>query len=128
MVGPQLFSIYINDIVNQVKTSKIQMYVDDIVLYNDIDNNIDAYRQNLENVVNWCKGNELTMNIDKAKYQILPTGKQVDVEHLDYRFQSQIGSEPLKHVKQYKYFAVEIDNLLTMKQHAKNINIHVAPH
>ena len=68
MVGPQLFSIYINDIVEHVKYCKIQMYADDIVLYNNIDNNFEAFLHGMQNVVDWCQRNELTMNIDKTKY------------------------------------------------------------
>ena len=72
VVGPQLFSIYINDIVDHVKNSKIQMYADDIVLYNNIDTNFEAFLHDMQNVIDWCRGNELTMNIDKTKYQIFP--------------------------------------------------------
>ena len=121
VVGPQLFSIYINDIVNQVVVSKIQMYADDIVLYTDIENNFDAYQQDMERVVDWCIGNELTMNIDKTKFQIFPTNRRIDVEHIANTHVIQIGTDTLKHVRLYKYLGVEIDNLLSMKQHAKNI-------
>ena len=121
VVGPQLFSIYINDIVNQVVVSKIQMYADDIVLYTDIENNFDAYQQDMERVVDWCIGNELTMNIDKTKFQIFPTNRRIDVEQMANTHVIQIGTDTLKHVRLYKYLGVEIDNLLSMKQHAKNI-------
>ena len=121
VVGPQLFSIYINDIVNQVVVSKIQMYADDIVLYTDIENNFDAYQQDMERVVDWCIGNELTMNIDKTKYQIFPTNRRTDIERMANTHVIQIGTDTLKHVRLYKYLGVEIDNLLSMKQHAKNI-------
>ena len=32
ILGPQLFTLYINDIVNQIDSSKVQMYADDIAL------------------------------------------------------------------------------------------------
>ena len=34
ILGPQLFTLCINDIVDQISASKIQIYADDIVLYN----------------------------------------------------------------------------------------------
>ena len=80
VVGPQLFSIYINDVVDHVKDSKIQMYADDIVLYNSIDNNYDAFLQDLQSVAEWCQCNDLTMNIDKTKYQICPNNRHSNVD------------------------------------------------
>ena len=121
VVGPQLLSIYINDVVDHVKDSKIQMYADDIVLYNTIDNNYDAFLHDLQSVADWCQCNELTMNIDKTKYQIFPNNRHTNVDTLADNQKIHIGTESLKHVKLYKYLGVEIDNQLTMKQHAKNI-------
>ena len=97
------------------------MYADDIVLYNTIDNNYDAFLHDLQNVADWCQGNELTMNIDKTKYQIFPNIRHTNVETIADNHKIHIGTEALKHVKLYKYLGVEIDNQLTMKQHAKNI-------
>ena len=121
VVGPQLFSIFINDVVDHVKNSKIQMYADDIFLYNTIDNNYGDFLLDLQNVANWCQGNELTMNIDKTKYQIFPKNRHTNVETIADNYQVHISTESLKHVKLYKYLGVEIDNQLSMKQHAKNI-------
>ena len=61
------------------------------------------------------------MNIDKTKYQIFPTNRRTDIERMANTHVIQIGTDTLKHVRLYKYLGVEIDNLLSMKQHAKNI-------
>ena len=44
ILGPQLFTLYINDIVGQITFSNIQMYADDIVLYNTM-KNLDQLRE-----------------------------------------------------------------------------------
>ena len=104
-----------------------QMFADDIVLYNDVDSNFTVYQLDIDRIVNWCICNDLTMNIDKTKYQLFPIGRHVDVDLLANRHKSLIDKEPLQHVNLYKYLGVEIDNLLTMKQHAKNV-IKVGAH
>ena len=94
------------------------MYADDIVLYNTIDNNYDAFLHDLQSVADWCQCNELTMNINKTKYQIFPNNRHTNVDTIADNHKIHIGTESLKHVKLYKYLGVEIDNQLTMKQHA----------
>ena len=42
VIGPQLLTLFINDITNHVIHSNIQMYVEDIVLYNTVKNNMNA--------------------------------------------------------------------------------------
>ena len=97
------------------------MYAGDIVLYSDVDHNFTEYQCDINRIVNWCICNELTINIYKTKYQLFPIERHVDVDLLADRHKIVIGKVPLKHVKLYKYLGVEIDKLLTMKHHAKNI-------
>ena len=50
ILGPQLFTLYINDKVHQIDSSKIQIYADDIVLYNTL-SNIDKLREDMSRVL-----------------------------------------------------------------------------
>ena len=61
------------------------------------------------------------MNIEKTKYQIFPTNRHTDIDLIADNHKIHIGTESLRHVILYEYLGVEIDNQLTMKQHAKNI-------
>ena len=74
-----LFTLYINDIVDQISVSKIQMYADDIVLYNTM-SNMESLKNDMSKVARWCKVNELTMNLDKTKYQIFPKNTRMDIK------------------------------------------------
>ena len=120
ILGPQLFTLYINDIVDQITESKIQMYADDIVLYNTM-TNLESLKNDMSKIACWCRGSELTMNLDKTKYQIFPRNAHVDTNKLSDDCEIKVGQQSLKEVKLYKYLGVEIDNYLTMKQHANNI-------
>ena len=120
ILGPQLFILYINDIVNQIISSKKQMYADDIVLYNTM-SNIEYLREDMSKVACWCNGNDLTMNLDKTKYQIFPKNTHVNMKELSDNCIIKVGQASLKEVKLNKYLGVEIDNFLTLKQHANNL-------
>ena len=120
ILGPQLFTLYINDIVDQITESKIQMYADDIVLYNTM-TNVESLKNDMSKIARWCRGSELTMNLDKTKYQIFPKNAHIDTKKLSEDCDIKVGQQSLKEVKLYKYLGVEIDNYLTMKQHANNI-------
>ena len=69
----------------------------------------------------WCNVNELTMNLDKTKYQIFPKNTNENSKELTENCIIKVGQASLKEVKLYKYLGVEIDNFLTMKQHANNL-------
>ena len=46
--GPILFIIYINDVIENIKHSKIQLFADDIVLYKEISNSAVRDAQQLQ--------------------------------------------------------------------------------
>ena len=69
-----------------------------------------------------CNGKELlTMNMDKTKYQIFPRNTHIDMKELSENCIIKVGQACLIEVKLCKYLGVEIDNFLTMKQHANNL-------
>ena len=79
--------------MDHVKDSKIQMYADDIVLYNSIHNDYDAFLHDLQSVADWCQCNELTMNIDKTKYQFFPNNRHTNVDTVDDNHKIHICTE-----------------------------------
>ena len=103
------------------------MYADDIALYITVKNNINLLWEDIKHIVDWCDGIELTMNKEKTKYHISPKNKHVEMDTLSEECNINVGHTFLKEVKLYRYQGVEIDNLLTMKQHA-NILIRLVSH
>ena len=66
VLGPVLFSIYVNDIPKEVGDG-IQMYADDTVIYGTDSQQL---QRKLNSVVEWCSKNILTLNISKTKWMI----------------------------------------------------------
>ena len=82
ILGPLLFSIYINDLV--MASSKFNyrymMYADDTTLYledfdcRNLDNEINS---EIEKINLWLKLNKLSLNADKTKYMIFHTNQRM---------------------------------------------------
>ena len=73
ILGPLLFSIYINDLPKSCPKLNCIMYADDTTLYSFVENfesNDDEREINCElNKVNlWLKANKLSLNVTKTKY------------------------------------------------------------
>lgn len=67
-LGPLLFIIFINDIVNQLKFAQCLMYADDLKLYAEVRCSSDALKlqSDLDLLVHWSIKNGLSFNIDKC--------------------------------------------------------------
>ena len=82
VLGPKLFLLYLNDLVEVIEYCDYYMYADDIVLFKKIRNddhytNIDIglFKQDVQRVSEWCVANELTINIKKTKLQYFPSNR-----------------------------------------------------
>lgn len=67
VLGPLLFLIYINDIVELI-TSPIKLFADDCVIYREIttEDDIDTLQTDLDKVAIWCKKWNMNLNIKKC--------------------------------------------------------------
>ena len=71
ILGPLLFLIFINDIVNTSKITEIIIFADDTNLFfkdSNLDNLILKINKELNNISNWFKLNKLSLNIKKTNY------------------------------------------------------------
>ena len=66
VLGPILFSIYMNSIDRQIKYSKIKMYADDTNLYGENPEYV-QHDLDLVHVATWCDDNMLTLNSNKTQ-------------------------------------------------------------
>ena len=77
ILGPLLFIIYFNDVVDCIRYSKIIKYADDTVLYigsnnfTIIETQLNADMSSLES---WCRENESILNLEKGKTELLVFG------------------------------------------------------
>ena len=73
ILGPLLFSIYVNDIINSSDKLQYLLYADDTTLYFNREH-FTPHNANLEinnelnKVMNWLKLNKLSLNVQKTKY------------------------------------------------------------
>lgn len=76
ILGPLLFSIYINDLPQQLSYSNIHLYADDVQLYlsspvNTLRENIEKLNHDLNSVYRWATTNGLCLNPQKSKCLVI---------------------------------------------------------
>ena len=69
-LGPVLFSLFVNDIVNVIHSSEILLFADDVKIFKCIGslNDCLALQADLYNFEMWCEYNKLELNIPKCKF------------------------------------------------------------
>ena len=72
ILGPMLFTLYMNDLPTVTKFSNIESYVDDNKIYlswasKDIHSCMQRVAEVLESIAGWCCANHLLINPDKTK-------------------------------------------------------------
>jgi hypothetical protein len=114
VLGPLLFTIFMNDIQGVSTMTKV-LYADDTVLLkssNDITSLERMCNSQLELVSAWYIKNGLTLAAEKTTYMLFNSGGPINIY---------IQGEQLKQVENFKYLGVIIDSKLNWKSHINSV-------
>ena len=74
------------------------------------------YRNEIENLVNWCGNNNLSLNVNQTK-EIVIDFRKCKEEHAPVY----INGQEVERVKSFKFLGVQITNNLSWSPHADTI-------
>lgn len=113
ILGPLLFSIFINDIASCVKNVELLLFADDIKLFKSVHCHLDCdlIQHDVSNIAQWCKQNQLFLNPLKTKVISLCRRRAIinNTYHLE--------GNPIERVSIVRDLGVFIDCGLTFKNH-----------
>jgi len=119
ILGPLLFLLYINDIINGGNNSKLLLFADDTNVFLEHDNYdelIKVAETELNNISHWLLMNKLSLNVGKTKFMIFQTPRKL----LPSIPTIKINSENVEKVTEIKFLGVFIDELMNWKFHIVN--------
>ena len=111
LLGPRLFSFYVNDLPDQIKEGEIDMYADDTTLFYigpSVDLVCDALNRILGDVHSWCRNNKLTIHSGKSEVMVINRNSFCDPLKPVI-----LGDKILSYVNTSVYLGVIIDSKLS---------------
>ena len=114
ILGPILFTIFINDLPNSIThKSKMALYADDSKVYSNISSIqcCESLQQSLDSLNCWSNINNMRFNASKCG--VLTVTKKLNPVNFDYH----LGDRILAPVRKEKDLGVEIAKDLTWEQH-----------
>ena len=117
VLGPLLFIIYVNDIVNAVKDIKIRLFADDTALFihgKDVEMIYNKMKDALIRLRDWFKSNRLTLHLDKTCYSIFHGPRKKIPRMYD---NMSIDGHVIHREHKVKYLGLIIDETLSWKDH-----------
>ena len=121
ILGPLLFLIFFNDVHSPLRHCKIITYADDTVIStssSDIDVIQSNLSQDLHNLSNWFRDNELIFNLKKGKSEVMlfGTGKRLNLLQ-GCQVKLSVNDSPINATICYKYLGVHLDPTLNFETH-----------
>jgi hypothetical protein len=116
VLGPILFSIFINDLPDNIR-SNTRLFADDCVLTRQVNSISDCalLQHDLSAVENWCSTWSMSMNADKCK--IVSFTKKTNPLNFDYS----LCGHTLERTKEYKYLGLIVADNLSWSKHIDHV-------
>lgn len=113
ILGPLLFLIMMNDLVQVIKNAKCIMYADDLKLAFEIKKESDCrlLQNDVESVFEWSKQNKMLFNNEKCC--VMTFGRKLS----KIRYRYTLGNDRLTRVESTKDLGVMFDSRLTFHDH-----------
>ena len=120
ILGPLLFILYVNDLLEGMVNHTIMSYADDTVIISS-DNTWSSAQEKmcayLNHVAKWLAQNKLSLNVDKTVYMTL--GNYCD--SVPRTLNIKIGTQSIKRVKSNKYLGLHFDYNMKWDKHIRYI-------
>lgn len=116
ILGPLLFLIYINDIVNTSNRLSFVLFADDTTVYStgkNLNDTITNMNNQLVHISNWFTSNKLTLNVDKTQAMIF-SRRMIHIPNT----QVELNGQQVAYVAKTKFLGVIVDQRLNWKDHA----------
>ena len=116
-LGPLLFAVYINDVVESIKHSELLLFADDVKIFRQITsfNDCVLLQQDLDGMYNWSEDNNLALN--KAKCKIVTYSACIEPFEYNYELDNYI----LERCNSIKDLGVLYDSQFSFKEHVDNL-------
>ena len=125
ILGPLLFLLYVNDIVEVSSVLLPILYADDTSLFL-IGKNINVLIHNMNNelakVLQWLNCNKLSLNIRKSQYIVFRSIKNYPNEINTVK----INNQTLNKVKSTKFLGVNFDEFLNWAEHINTVKTKIS--
>ena len=112
VLGPDLFLIFINDIVQSVSNGICNVFADDVIIYT-MDSTLSIVENQLQKCINdinnWYNDNYLQINASKTNIMLISTRKSKTRGELKIT----LNGNDLKQVQSVIYLGVEVDCYLS---------------
>ena len=126
VLGPLLFLLYMNDVPNFIRFSKIIMFVDDTQIYlqcspDCLEEAVKVISEDATSFANWVTRNGLKLNLDKTKVMIFGNHHNLSKINLSTCPPVTINGQPISYVTSTKDLGVWLDQELSWKTHVSKI-------
>ena len=125
VLGPLLFLLYINDIINSSDLFNFTLFADDTSLFYSQKNSSkedlsQIVNKELEKISHWLGANKLSLNVKKSQLLVFSLSKEKPNINLT------INGEALKEVQFAKYLGILIDNKLNWGEQISAVNLKLS--
>ena len=120
ILGPLLFSIYVNDLPSVIKTCDFNLYADDMEMHCSNVNLSCAehdLQDDLNSVYSWLCINLLSLNVPKSNVMLV--GSRQKLQNRDLKVT--IDERPLSRVSSFRYLGLFIEESLTWREHTTSV-------
>uniref|UniRef100_A0A8C5WJ41 Reverse transcriptase domain-containing protein n=1 Tax=Leptobrachium leishanense TaxID=445787 RepID=A0A8C5WJ41_9ANUR len=130
ILGPLLFTIFINDLPNVCKASTVHMYADDTVIYTSKPNlpQLEAVLQEqFTGVEKWIANNKLFLNTDKTVAMLFGTAPKLHKLQTPHLCVGTKSNGMLTTVTSLKYLGMWLDPNLSFGPHIEKLSSKLYP-
>ena len=123
ILGPLLFLLYINDIVNVSNVLQLILFADDTNLFafhKDLNTLVNLVNNELKCLNSWFKVNKLSLNVDKTVFMVFTSArKKYDVNAVTSKIK--FDNKPILQVSTTKFLGVHINEHLSWVNHINQV-------
>jgi MFS-type transporter involved in bile tolerance (Atg22 family) len=120
VLGPLLFSVFINDLGDAITYSKYLLFADDIKIYQAIKSPVDCnlLQSDINSIQGWCTANCPKLNMSKTK--IITSSRETNMLIYDYK----LCQSSLARTDSIKDLGIFLDSKLQFHDHVNHVFSH----